>query len=54
VALEYLKRGYKVAVTGRHSELLAELNQPKDITFQKLTAINTTNWAEQEKILNVR
>jgi hypothetical protein len=28
--------------------------QPKDITFQKLTSINSRNWVEQEKILNLR
>ncbi|MDR1124103.1 MAG: hypothetical protein LBL61_05895 [Elusimicrobiota bacterium] len=28
--------------------------QPRDITFQRLTEINTTDWSEQERFLNIK
>ncbi|MDR1123812.1 MAG: hypothetical protein LBL61_04290, partial [Elusimicrobiota bacterium] len=28
--------------------------QPKDITFQRLTDVNTMNWHEQERLLNIK
>jgi hypothetical protein len=29
-------------------------SQPKEITFQRLTNINTKNWDEQERLLNIK
>ena len=28
--------------------------QPREITFQRLTEINTTDWSEQERLLNIK